>query len=670
MSFLFPRRCFQAARVALGFSLLAAPWGAAQAAAPPQEKPAHSITEEVARTGVFFRADTPRYLRNAQDPDLPVFLEVINGVEKEGLSKVAELARQITRQPVELEGVEVFAKPAGASRQFASDPLLLGDSKEFTFDPRKDGEPFAIPDRLKKTLEIPLPALHAYLDRHFFGGPYEVVDLHVAFIAKGWPNQDTYLRVRLSAPPLPRIPHWYRGDPHYHSGFTDNPAERGYPLDVTKQAALQAGLDWVLLSDHSTDLDAQRYAEEEREAKEYSDGRFLYIVGEEVTVSSNKSGSMETLHMLALPSPDDPDKGFPDSNPADGTVMMTGDGSVGSPGMALSAALKRIVAAGGFAYAAHPDDPISPLLRGGTWDLNADYLAPGGKSLAPGLVGLEPWNRATNLTADNAHDPFCERLDAPPASCFRPDSEENQYTRLEKAFKESWLPLLQKGLEVHNPTGDAPGFKTFIAAGSDAHGDLDYEATMDVTDFIHRSLSRLAGYAEDNAMGKIATVVDCPTGMGPRGENVLKALREGRSVLTNGPLLVAGFDLNGNGSLDDPGDAALGQAVTLRAAQLQLLRLEWASSEEFGAFTSIRMIVGSSQGESAPVEVDVPAGKALASDGLFPLDWHQDWLKTDGEWHYIRLEARTRNREGKEFRCYTNPIWIRVGGMQPPRALE
>ena len=659
MSFPSRRRRIPAGLLAIFFSILGVRGLAAQVAETTQEKAASSLAQEVSRTGVFFRADAPRILRNARDPYLPVFLEVINGVEKEGLSKVAELARQITRPPVELVGVQVFVKPTGANRRFAQDPLLLGGSTESTYDPREDGKPFAIPDRLKRTLEIPLPALRSYLVKHFFGGPFNVVDLRVAFIAKGWPSQDTYLRVRLAAPPLPQIPGWYRGDIHYHSGFTDNPAERGYPLDVTKQAALQAGFDWVLLADHSTDLNAERYAQEEREAKQLSDGRFVYIVGEEVTVASNKPASTDTLHMLALPSPDDPDKGFPDANPADGAVIMTGDGSVGSPGMPLSEALRRIVAAGGFAYAAHPDDPISPLLRGGSWDMDADYLAPDGKSLAPGLVGLEPWNRATDLTADDARDPFCERLDAPPASCFRPDSEASQYARLEKSFAQSWLPLLKRGLEVRSATGDAPGFETFIAAGSDAHGDWNYEATMDVTDFLH-SLNRLTGYAEDNALGKIGTAVECPQGMGRRGQNVLHALREGRSVLTNGPLLVGGFDLNGNGLLADPEDAFIGQAVTLRSSQLQSLRLEWVSNGEFGPFTSIRMIVGSSQGESVPVEVSVPAAKALASDGLFPLDLHQALQHLGGNWGYIRFEARTRSKDGTEYRCYTNPIWVRI----------
>jgi hypothetical protein len=51
----------------------------------------------------------------------------------------------------------------------------------------------------------------------------------------------------------------------------------------------------------------------------------------------------------------------------------------------------------------------------------------------------------------------------------------------------------------------------------------------------------------DKETGKLATVVYCPQGMGARGESVLRALRAGQSVISNGPLLIAGIDINGDG---------------------------------------------------------------------------------------------------------------------------
>ena len=620
-----------------------------------------AVGQRIARTGVFFRADAPAVLRNNSDPSLPIVIQIINGVEKTGLSEVARLARNISRDPVFFEGVRVYAKPNGASRRFADSPIVLNGDSDFTYDARRGGKPFSIVDRMDRVIEIPREAIRRYLSEHFIGGHVDDVNLRVEMVADGWPSQDFYLRVKFSAPDLPEIKGWYRGDIHYHSAFTDNPAERGYPLGVTKQAALAAGLRWVLLSDHSTDLDGKTFSEEQQDAARYRDGRFVFITGEEVSATSGTADSPVTLHVLALPSPENPDKGFPDPSNQNRTVIESSDGSVASPALPLPQVLLRIAAAGGFAYAAHPDDPISPLLRGGSWNLETDFLAPGGKTLLAPLVGLEPWNRATTATAENTRDPFCIRAGAPPETCFRLEKEIGQYERLEKAVRLTWLPLLQKSLESSSSSSDAPAFKPYLAAGSDAHGDLNYESTMDVVDFLSGSLSRLAGYAEDNALGKVTTVVRCPHGMGGKGENVLRALREGESVLSNGPLVVAGFDRDQDGSLDGAQDAVVGQETVLPPGQVPPLMLEWVSNNEFGPFTSIKLIVGTRQGEEPAIRIEVPAMKSLASSGLFPLDLRGALKGLNTDWDYLRLEARTRNAQGDEFRCYTNPIWIRAG---------
>jgi hypothetical protein len=633
--------------------------GSVAGGAPPQEA-ASSLRETIARTGVFFRADAPSLLRNQADPYLPVYLEIINGVEKTGKSALSVVRQYVAREPLKLEGVNIFVKPAGARRQFATAPLLLGGSKDFSFDARIGGQPLVIAARLKKTLEIPRELLQTYLRAHYLGGPFELVDLWVAFRVSGWPSQNIYLRVRLNAPALPQVPNWYRGDIHYHSAFTDNPAERGHPLDVTKQAALHAGLNWVALADHSTDLNPERWAEALREVAKYRDGRFLFIRGEELTLASARQTLLTSVHMVALPSPDDPDKGFPVAEEAAESVIMTGDGSLASPAMPVKEALQRIAAAGGFAYAAHPFDPVSPILRGGSWDLDLDFLAPGGKALQAGLVGLQPWNRSTTATADDARDPYCLRRDADPTTCFQPDKDADHYARLEKGIELGWRPLLLKGLGADGNPAPSPLFKVFVAAGSDAHGDLNYEATMDAVDFLSKPSRGISGYAENNVMGKLTTVVYCPAGMGRRGENVLQALRQGQSVISNGPLLIAGFDRDSNGSLDDPQDIGMGQEISSSLKEFPPLQMWWASSRELGLLKSLRLIIGSSSGESSPEEIPIPPGKGLGSGGLYPLDLRARLEKIGSGWGYIRLEARTGSGVGEEFRCYTNPIWVRV----------
>ncbi len=620
------------------------------------------LRERLSKTGVFFRVDAPRSLRNSGDDYLPLFVEIINGVEQEAHTTGSSVSSRIKRGPLGLLGVNVLVKPSGAARQFTAQPLLLSPSADYSFDARVNGKPLVVSDRYKTTIEIPRGAIQSFLSAHFLGGPFGSVDFWVTIKAVDWPDQEFYLRVQLNAQPLPQIPNWYRGDVHYHSAYTDNPAERGYPLDVTRQAAIHAGLDWLLLTDHSTDLSPAAYQSELDDVKKLRDARFMLIRGEEITTASGKGGMLTTVHMVAAPSPDNPDQGFPEPGIADSAAIVTGDGSLSSSTIPLKKALARISAAGGFAFAAHPFDPISPVMRGGRWDLAADLLAPDGKQLQAGLAGVEPWNRATLSTANDMRDPFCIHLHENAADCFQPDAAANQYARLENGIKEAWQPLLQRGLAPHPGGPDAPLFKTFLVAGSDAHGDLNFEATMDVTDFLGNASRSLNGYAEDNALGRISTVVFASGGMGPRGENVLRALRDGHSVASNGPILIAGFDRDSNGSLADAVDVSVGQEISTPLKSLPPLHLQWASDEEFGPLRSIQLIVGTPAGELSPLDIPVPAEKGLSSSGLVPVALGSILKRGSQEWRYVRLVAVTRNSANMEFRCYTNPIWIKATG--------
>ncbi len=196
-----------------------------------QEGLADQLKEKLSKTGVFFRADAPRSLRNPSDVNLPIFVEIINGVEQEAHTTGSGISNYVKRDPLKLQGVNVFVKPTGTRHQFTTEPLLLGTSKEFSFDARAGSQPLVIQDRFKQTLQVPHEALQSYLASHYLGGPFASLDIWVSVRVVDWPDQNFYLRVKLNALPLPQIPNWYRGDIHYHSGYTDNPAERGYPLE-------------------------------------------------------------------------------------------------------------------------------------------------------------------------------------------------------------------------------------------------------------------------------------------------------------------------------------------------------------------------------------------------------------------------------------------------------
>ena len=143
--------------------------------------------------------------------------------------------------PLKLQGVNVFVKPSGRPAPVHHGALAAGREQGLLFR-RAHGRPAPGDSRpIQEDSRDPPRGVQSFLASHFLGGPFASVDFWVSIRAVDWPDQDFYLRVKLNAPPLPQIPNWYRGDIHYHSGYTDNPAERGYPLDVTKQAAIQAG---------------------------------------------------------------------------------------------------------------------------------------------------------------------------------------------------------------------------------------------------------------------------------------------------------------------------------------------------------------------------------------------------------------------------------------------
>ncbi len=92
--------------------------------------------ERFSRTGVFFRADAPRSLRNPDDPNLPIFIEIINGVEQEAHTTGSSVSSRIKRSPLNFLGVNVFAKPNVSGHQFTALPLLMASSTDFTLDAR------------------------------------------------------------------------------------------------------------------------------------------------------------------------------------------------------------------------------------------------------------------------------------------------------------------------------------------------------------------------------------------------------------------------------------------------------------------------------------------------------------------------------------------------------
>ena len=111
--------------------------------------------------------------------------------------------------------------------------------------------------------------------------------------------------------PMRQSPQWSYGDTHYHSNYTNDVKEYGNPVPDTRAAAEAIGLDWLIVTDHSVDLDdgnpyweqkltASRWDDLGLEVRENSDDRFRLMRGEEVTLLGKAGKGDETLHMLAF----------------------------------------------------------------------------------------------------------------------------------------------------------------------------------------------------------------------------------------------------------------------------------------------------------------------------------------------------------------------------------
>jgi len=174
----------------------------------------------------------------------------------------------------------------------------------------------------------------------------------------------------------------------------------------------------------------------------------------------------------------------------------------------------------------------------------------------------------------------------------------------------------------------------FIEGGSDAHGDFN------------------------ERFGKVRTYVYVPdysqTNVPPQNK-ILNALKNGHSVMTDGPLVT--FTINGE---------IIGNTVTVPYGASPVLNIQWKSTPEFNEVRNIKIYRGDSNGEtkifdSVPALLSGFSGDYYAGTGSFngaPGGIDQDV--------YFRIEAETRYYNPTfgiwitSHRAYTNPIWVEV----------
>jgi len=493
------------------------------------------------------------------------------------------------------------------------------------------------------------------------------------------------LKVHVGEAPLPHarglFAGWYAGDTHTHTMYSNNFAEFGLPHRAMLSGARAIGLDWQITTDHSCDLDAPKpfpggvadnigsrterwtFCEEKggpkpnctvrshvgwangwlmadddaKDAMTWAGVSTFFHTGEEVTA---KTAGGVTVHTLAYRA---------------GYVQADGSGATqfGITVDPVKATLPSVLGglpAGAIVYGAHPTQPLPSAVGGGSWTASDIASA----RSYPAFKGYEFWNLRKTLQYNGVQNPYGSAGLNPSAKwtpCASTGDTECYPYFLDRDAIPFWDGLLSGAVETTNPF-------VYGAAGSDAHGDMNYSTyfTGSTTTFDLDSTT-------DNALGRVRTVAFSPTFT---IDGVLDALAVGRTVLTDGPMLTFGVDKTGDGTIDQLADGHVGSLHNVGETSSLDLLFKWQSTAEFGEIDRVVLVRGTKSTGSKPGSYDLltdpeslgscksaarMAGTCkvtLARSGALA-------LPPAGSTYYYR--AMALSGAGK-FRCLTNPIWI------------
>jgi len=343
----------------------------------------------------------------------------------------------------------------------------------------------------------------------------------------GWldPDSDTHshFNVNIASDTLPALTNWHAGDTHYHSSYTDNLVEFGFPVEATVEAGKVIGLDWNAITDHSFDIRDSKTSDSNHkfntlksDVSSYNTGSYRLILGEEVSCYGhenppNPQVPRGVVHFLIF--------GMENFNNVRGTGLnFIPGGHDEKPEGGLTWNLEDVIDAvnsqGGVSYAAHPEghrDASAAAFDRVPW-ITEDYDL-------VGYNGLQVWNM---MDRDHERDLGLEQ----------------------------WKRLLLNGRK-----------DIFIAGGSDAHGDFSHATTV---------IGPM-----DNAFGKVRTYIYCEEFT---EEGILNALKNGNSIMTDGPLVI--FNITNERSET----AIIGNEIT---GYYLTLNIQWESTSEFGNISHI-----------------------------------------------------------------------------------
>jgi len=513
-----------------------------------------------------------------------------------------------------------------------------------------------------------------------------IIDFKVYFNIDWSVDDETYLRVFRYNTDLPSVPNWYRGDTHYHTIFTQNVAETGEAIEATRMAGEYVGLDWQFTSDHSCDFDNYGISINDNwqqlndmiQQQNAIDTNYVIIRGLEMSVNNNNG---KTVHALVYPNPDNLSS-FP--------FIADGNGDYSSTNINVDMMLDSITLHEGLCYAAHPfseADKLPVFVNGDVWNINdvgfpengmphssngtvicnnlftlSDVFSADTNYLfKKSLYGFQVWNLYNTLSSDdnsNFNNPFNAEYDVNLTSL----SELSINNSLHFMYR-FWQGMdvmkffFKKGLIEKNNKPWLQNWKTFLLAGSDAHGSFNFSNTnMYYANW---------GTIEDNAIGRLSSLVYLPYGKGQDGAAIIKALQKGHTVISNGPVITMHIKHNNSNDIILPGDDMIINYTDVHDYQISF---NTATTYEFGNIAEVNIVLGTETGEyTIPLNIVNGSTSYNLWDFLNNLFFNNI---ISNKYFYIRVILRTfkdygqnailYKKQTESFYSFTNPIWLKI----------
>ncbi|MFC1753948.1 CehA/McbA family metallohydrolase [Thermoproteota archaeon] len=446
-----------------------------------------------------------------------------------------------------------------------------------------------------------------YLNRTLLGSGEVYLHTNTRIITDGsMYEQHNHFRINLSDYSLPQLDNWYSGDTHVHTSYTDNGAdiegwdlfkEMGNPINATKEAAKAIGLDWMIITDHSFDLDEQSWAVQKEEISNTSSNELKVFQGEEISCYLPLAGCYahmnKYVHMLGFGHED---------------LIEGGEWEDGTPDRnSIHECITEIESQEGLAFAAHPmHKDITPV----DTQIISDLL------IALGVGMPSPFND----TPEYCYFPF--RLEYPVQYLKYLDGWQiwNYNTYIDEINDGD--DTLQRGLVAlenssHNYTHGYQNNPNFIIGGSDAHGEFN------------------------SAFGKVRTYAYSPNGNNEEG--ILNAINRGSSFITDGPLIYFTLDSQGNSHW-------LGETIFPAPGSTVNISINWESNQEIGKIDEVKIFKDGILFDTLNPSADAdPLNDYSKTNYTYPTMFTGDT--------YYRIEVISE----KGYRGITNPIFLKLG---------